>query len=270
MFFGSNQVNTQEFMANAMTARDRKNAVLKVDPAALNAVQLIGTFVMHNTWLESGLFPNLSDAGDALADVAQIGLALDPTIPEFHLFKGVAGIMKTPAKVPTDTWNLIATRSAEIQDDILKQQRHLWAIAYMGGRDDPQMDDPYNAAIDMLFESGFTDGASLLRSAGLKRTAARDRVLRGRLTPDWTWTVSDDWLWDDVKMTNKSPFPLTNITLTAKLSKGGNTVTKTLTCSSLAPGETWTWTDCVDTVDGGWDNGSTAEMICDQTNWTRD
>lgn len=270
MFYGRTQVDTQEFLTMANTAHEAHNAVLKVDPTSVNAVQLIGSFVMLNAWVESGVYPDLTVAGDALAGVAQVGLELDPTIPEFHMFQGVAAIMKTPTRVPDDTWNLLATRSADIADKYIQQQSYQWAIAYMGGRDDLRSDDEYRAAIDTLFQKGFADGAGLLRSAGLKRTPARDRILREKLTPVWNWYVTDDLLWDDVKMINESPFPLTNITLTAKLSKGGNIVTKTLTCHYLAPGQTWTWTDCVNGVDGTWDKGSTADMICDQTKWTRD
>lgn len=83
--------------------------------------------------------------------------------------------------------------------------------------------------------------------------------------PKWSWSVTDDWLWDDVILRNDSSFALSNITLSVTLKKGGGQKALKLTCENLAPGETKTWVDIVDGPEGTWDNSSTASLSCDQT-----
>jgi hypothetical protein len=269
MFHGMAEVNTQQFGACMDVACESRNAVLKVDPTAVNALQFLGSFVMLNAWVEPKTYGDLTKAGEALTSVAQAGLELDPTIPEFYLFQGVADIMKSPVRVSDDSWNLII-KGQDVQDETIQQLRCLWALAYAGGRDDVWSDNKYKAVIDALFRLGFADGASLRRSAGLKRTAARDRILRQKLTPAWDWSVTDDLWWDDVKLTNKSPFALTDVVLTVTLRKGKAEKTLKLTSNHLASGGTKTWEDVVDGVSGTWDDASRANLSCGQTSWACD
>lgn len=85
------------------------------------------------------------------------------------------------------------------------------------------------------------------------------------VTPQWSWRVTDDLLWDDVVLKNESLYPLTNIEFTVTLKKGASTTPVTLRCDAILPGVAKIWSDVVNGAEGEWDKASTAALKCDQT-----
>jgi len=84
-------------------------------------------------------------------------------------------------------------------------------------------------------------------------------------TPSWEWYVTDDWIWDDIIVTNKSVFPLTNVIINVSLMKDGKKTLLKLKEKSISPGETKKWIDVVEGATDQWDPSSTATLTCDQS-----
>jgi len=85
------------------------------------------------------------------------------------------------------------------------------------------------------------------------------------VVPQWSWSVTDDWVWDDVILKNDSLYPLTNIRFVLTLQKGDKSETLDLKCDAIKPGEVHKWTDVVKGVEGVWDKTSKSDLACDQS-----
>ena len=94
--------------------------------------------------------------------------------------------------------------------------------------------------------------------------AAKPHDFAQLVTPQWEWSVTNDWFWDDILLTNHSAFPLTSVQFTVHLTKGNTSETLELEIDNLPPGQTHTWTDAVSGPRGEWDDQSTATLQCDQ------
>jgi hypothetical protein len=85
---------------------------------------------------------------------------------------------------------------------------------------------------------------------------------RPTLTFDWQLVFGT--FNDDVVVTNTSPVPLTNVTLTARIEAGGRTWTPTLSCARIGPGASHTWASAV-SIPGGRYDRATATLASDQS-----
>ena len=92
----------------------------------------------------------------------------------------------------------------------------------------------------------------------------RNEVFSELVSPQWSWYATDDWLWDDVVLTNESSFALTSLILTLELRKGESSTSLQLECEFLGAGQSKTWEDVVKGASGTWDETSTASIACDQ------
>ncbi len=120
--------------------------------------------------------------------------------------------------------------------------------------------------LDASIQRGYSNVAWAWQDPDLQRVrTSYGKKFAELVTPQWTWRVTDDLLWDDVILSNDSRFPLSNIVLSVTLKKGGEQKTLKLACEYLEPGKTKTWVDIVDGAAGTWDNSSTASLLCDQT-----
>jgi tetratricopeptide (TPR) repeat protein len=81
---------------------------------------------------------------------------------------------------------------------------------------------------------------------------------------NWKWTISDDWLFDDVTLENTSTFPLTNVKLKLKLVNGSDKREVTLEVDKIGPGQRHLWTDAVTGTPGNWSGNTHAVLKCDQ------
>lgn len=94
---------------------------------------------------------------------------------------------------------------------------------------------------------------------------ARSEQFQQLVTPDWSWTVTDDLVFDDVVLQNDSVFPITNVTFTLTLRKGETVKTVEVHCDVVKSGEKMVWRDAVVGVSGHWDIGSSSVSLwCDQ------
>ncbi|MBC2594641.1 hypothetical protein H5P28_10255 [Ruficoccus amylovorans] len=119
--------------------------------------------------------------------------------------------------------------------------------------------------LDASIRQGYSHVAWAWEDPDLQRVRiAYSKEFAELLTPRWSWTVTDDWVWDDVTLSNESHFPLSNIEFSITLNKGARQETRKLTCRYLEPGKTKTWVDVVRGVEGVWDSSSTASLLCDQ------
>jgi hypothetical protein len=78
-----------------------------------------------------------------------------------------------------------------------------------------------------------------------------------------TWKIEFGLFNDDIVVTNTSAFPLTDVRLTPKIVRNGQTYTKTLRVAYLAPGRSYTWED-VFSIPGSTADSSSATLECDQ------
>jgi len=83
-------------------------------------------------------------------------------------------------------------------------------------------------------------------------------------TPVWAWDIVWGIFQDDITITNRSPFPLTNVTLRPAIVVGGSTVSPTLAViPELAPGGSYTWSNCM-SLDKDKVTSKIATLVCDQ------
>jgi hypothetical protein len=124
---------------------------------------------------------------------------------------------------------------------------------------------------DASIRAGFADVVWARNDPDLRFVReAKTQAFNELVRPKYSWSVTDDWMWDDVILRNDSAFPITAITLSVTLNKSATQQqpayqkTLNLTCDGLGPGESKTWVDVVDGAEGVWDNSSTASLQCDQ------
>lgn len=98
--------------------------------------------------------------------------------------------------------------------------------------------------------------------AALRR--AEDAKFREIVRPKVTWEVSYGMFNDDVVLTNKSPFALTNLTLNIDLRQGDKRWQKVLKADRIEAGKAVTWENVVSIPGSKLDKSSTATFTCDQ------
>ena len=112
---------------------------------------------------------------------------------------------------------------------------------------------------------GYEDVASVRADPGLAAVAAVDPREWDRLTsPRSTWAFVPRVLrGDDFRLTNESPFPMTNVVLRPVVEYRGRRWAPELKAARLGPGETHTWERVAD-VPGGKPDAVAASLTCDQ------
>lgn len=102
------------------------------------------------------------------------------------------------------------------------------------------------------------------RDLYLLRKAYPDRW-KAATTPQWEWNVVWGMFNDDVTLTNKSPFTLTNVSVKPAIVVNGSMVSPSLvTVAEIKPGTTYTWSNCM-SVDKSKVTSSKTTMTCDQS-----
>ncbi len=120
-------------------------------------------------------------------------------------------------------------------------------------------------ALDAALRTGTVDVADVRLDPDLLNLREQKKTEFDALAnPQWTWSVVDDWVWDDVILRNDSVYPLTNVVFVVALNKGGKVEKHVLKCDHILPGEKKTSVDIVTGVEGEWDKSSTGELTCDQ------
>lgn len=259
LFYAEGQFDDEEFLRELGIAYDYRNTLLKVDPTAVNALQLAGTFFCLKAWHAD---PSVhAECAEMLYALAQQGMALDKSIPEFYLFRGVAGVLKAPYEVSEQPVQDLLDSSSAVDDLYLQQMRWLWTAVYMGCNNEPFSDEHYAKALEQLFSLGYADIKGFVRSAGLERTMARTQVLASAVEVKWSWSVTSDfWSKNDIKLKNESAFPLTNVRLKGTLKEEGRTERFEVSCGHIPAGKIHTWKNEV-RISG--DEGK-AVLECDQ------
>lgn len=129
------------------------------------------------------------------------------------------------------------------------------------------LDGQTKAALEWLefaFKLGESNVAWAKQDPELKRLRENQAEAFARLTEvKWEWRINYGIFNDDIVLTNKSAFPLTNITVTPTITKNGQTFTKSLTLRYLAPGRSYTWED-VFSIPGSSTDSSVANLTCHQ------
>jgi hypothetical protein len=127
------------------------------------------------------------------------------------------------------------------------------------------------AWLEASIKAGFGDVIWASNAPYLKHLRETHAQEFGNLvTPKYEWSVTDDWVWDDIILKNTSAFPITGVSLSVTLKQSATQnrpayqKTLDLSCDRLGPSEVKTWVDVVDGAEGAWDNSSTASLRCDQ------
>lgn len=77
------------------------------------------------------------------------------------------------------------------------------------------------------------------------------------------WRIEFGFFADDITLTNRSAFPLTNVALEVRVESGGRTWTPQLKADVVKPGETYRWGSALSGT-GGKADRATARLWCDQ------
>ncbi len=118
---------------------------------------------------------------------------------------------------------------------------------------------------EFAFKLGDSNVAWAKQDPELKRVGEDQAEAFARITEvKWEWRINYGIFNDDIVLTNKSVFPLTNITVVPTIMKNGQTFTKSLTVGYLAAGQSYTWED-VFSIPGSSADSATAKLSCNQT-----
>jgi hypothetical protein len=83
-------------------------------------------------------------------------------------------------------------------------------------------------------------------------------------TVKYEWNVAWGILNDDIVLTNKSAFPMTNIVFRPTINNAGKVFTAQLKLSRLNPGESHKFVDAIAVTGSKYDN-TTSTLACDQS-----